>query len=38
VEGGEERKERVLDDWGEWVIWNGIAGVWVITYVGNMLV
>jgi hypothetical protein len=28
AEGGEERKELVLEDWGEWIIWIGIAGIW----------
>jgi hypothetical protein len=27
-ESGEERKQLVLEGKGEWIIWNGIAGIW----------
>jgi hypothetical protein len=28
VEGVEERKELELEDWGERIIWSGIAVIW----------
>jgi hypothetical protein len=27
-EGGEERKELLLEDAGEWIVWNEIIGIW----------